>query len=446
MLMSREFIENQKIKQYIDNPNCTIILFENPPFFDTSSMTFTENTDLYVRAKSSNRDSYVCSEFKKNIFKYGSVQASAREISNLFIWSAFTYYCRQNTDSYIVFSPVKYFKSVGLVSQRMLKGFAFNRVHFTKTNVSSGSKSVISCVLWANETSSDTHWDLDVFDIDDDHIVDMDKIVQIRRVYNSIVAYNDKRVFPDDVLSDVVCNSDGTENLGWRHKTKHSRYNANIVCYMASNGFIPDVKHRYLSRCGDKSGIEQSYGFMVRADNYLQKLPMWVAKLFPAENWFDIDVYFNTSDGGDAYTKDLDFLKSCLIYTCLSNQNKCLTFDGSDGRYYRNELCFDTDTLASRDLKSMTLDDEENSLMDLWYMILDEAKVTANYNPAFTYGVYQITKELNTFHDKIQSNGKVKKVPDYIELNGYLDSLRTKLKEYYKSHITEKMFEYELLK
>ena len=48
-----------------------------------------------------------------------------------------------------------------------------------------------------------------------------------------------------------------------------------------------------------------------------------------------------TSDGGDAYTKDSDFLKSCLLYTVLSNQNKCLSFLGSDGRMYQNELCLD---------------------------------------------------------------------------------------------------------
>ena len=30
--------------------------------------------------------------------------------------------------------------------------------------------------------------------------------------------------------------------------------------------------------------------------------------------------------------------------------------------------------------------------------------------------------------------------------NGYLETLRTDLKAYYKSHITDKMFQYELLK
>lgn len=73
------------------------------------------------------------------------------------------------------------------------------------------------------------------------------------------------------------------------------------------------------------------------------------------------------------------------------------------------------------------------------------ARTTDNYNPDFNYGVYQITKELNTYTEV--GAGKVKKrVYDYPVLNGHLDTLRVKLKDYYKSHITEKMFEYELLK
>ena len=83
--------------------------------------------------------------------------------------------------------------------------------------------------------------------------------------------------------------------------------------------------------------------------------------MFPQENWYDRDIYNTTSDGGDVYTKDADFLKSCLIYTCLSNQNKCLTFEGSDGRHYQNELCFDDGTpMSSNETKAWILGLSEN--------------------------------------------------------------------------------------
>ena len=187
-------------------------------------------------------------------------------------------------------------------------------------------------------------------------------------------------------------------------------------------------------------------------------------------------MYFTTSDGGDAYTKDDDFLKACLLYTVLSNQNKCLSFLGSDGRMYQNELCLDNSKyertkedakkegkeitsgskeetemlellpVAYRDLMEYEeLDDDEKELVSLWKKILEEARAAEGYDSELNYGVYQITKELNTFKEEKQGKGK-KKVYDYPLLNGDLNTLRTKLKEYYVSHIKDKMFKYQLIK
>lgn len=449
--MSKEFIENPIIKQYVDNPKCTIILLENPPYSDSSAITFTEGEDKRKRAKTEKSNKFVVEEFKAFALPLLSEQRGAvRESSNLFIWSGYHYYPRQGGDSMIIFSPVKYFKNVGLMHHKMIKGFAFNREFFHAT------PSVISCCLWSNQTDDVTEdWALDVIDIKDETCVDTGLQLHIKKVHGGISDFNDKRVFADDKESNIVCNSDGTPVFGWTHRTKSATCNGNIIAYMAANGLTPDAKHRYLTRCGYKTGIEQSFGFMVRNDNYLQKLPMWVSKMYPSEAWFEKDVYNNTSDGGDAYTHDDNFLKSCLIYTCLSNQNKCLSFDGSDGRRYQNELCFDnsrTDKpLALQDLKKYAvskatkLDDDEEKLLEVWNQILEEAKKTAGYNSEFNYGVYQITKELNTSHTT--GTGKTKKtVYDYPVLNGDLDTLRTMLKAYYKSHITNKMFKYELLK
>ena len=93
----------------------------------------------------------------------------------------------------------------------------------------------------------------------------------------------------------------------------------------------------------------------------------------------------------------------------------------------------------------MALDDDEQKLIEIWDNILAEAKKTANYNPKLTYGVYQITKQLNTSHEEGTGTSK-KTVYDYPNLKGYLVALRDSLKAYYKSHITDKMFKYELLK
>ena len=445
--MSEEFINKDIIKQYVDNPQCTIILYENPPYHSSSAATF-NNGDASNKVKTNRKSKFVTQEFIKTISAFKGAQNASQELSNLFIWSGFKYYLRQITDSYIIFSPVKYFKSIGIVKKTFVNGFAFNREYFH------ASASTISCILWANSDEYSETIYLKAFDIRDGEAVDIGQTIPVKTVHNTIVDSLKNISEPTDVVTDVVCNSNGTPERYEYTKGRRPLFNEDIIAYANINAFPIQAINRNLVRCNWKPGIQKSQGYFVRKDNYLKILPLFCAKLYPEENWYEKEVYFTTSDGGDAYTHDSDLLKECLIYTCLSNQNKCLSFHGCDNRYYRNELCFDTthgDTCASIDLqkfagnKNTALDEDEHELMRLWEMALAEAKKTANYNPDLTYGVYQITKELNTFHEEGVGKNK-RSIPDYNELNGYLVSLRSKLKEYYKSHITEKLFQYELLK
>lgn len=435
--MSKDFIENPLIKQYVDDEKCTIILYENPPYQDSTAVTF--NEDDGTKAKANRTTSYVNTEYRKITNTLNEGKASAREISNLFIWSGFEYYLRQDTDSYILFSPVKYFKNVGLARKEFIDGFIFNRKYFHAT------ESTIGCILWSNVDDFITEtFNFPAYNIEDEMIVHVADVT-VKKVHNTFINYYDKRSFVDDTECSVWCGSDGNEMPFSKRIDTKSVYNDNIICALGAPGFNLDAMKRCLVR---QQFYRHGLVFYVRKDNYLHKLPLWVAKLLPQDNWYDKDLYNTTSDGGDAYTYDKDFLKSCLIYTCLSNQNKCLSFTGSDGRYYRNELCFDTtngDTVASVDLARMSLDEEEKELLKLWKDILEEAKKTKEYKKELTYGVYQITKELNT-SQKIGSGKSKKTVYDYPILNGYLEALRINLKKYYKSHITEKMFKYELLK
>ena len=429
--MSKDYIDNPLIKQYVDDPNCTIILFENPPYRDDVSDNSQKRSDVKVR------EPYVQQEFKKALPTLPNSNIStARDLSNQFIWSGFTYYMRQPTDSYILFSPIKYWKSLGLACKKFGGGYLFNRNYFH------ASASALACILWINEDDNAEKISVSALDIKDGETLFIKDVI-LQKCHNAFLPFFDKRKDAKDVATEVYCERNGEQTSG-RKCDGTSYYNDNIIAYLQAQGYSIDAKHICLTR-------ETTYnirGFYLRKDAYLKACPLFVAKLYGQDAWYERDVYFNTSDGGDAYTKDKVFLKSCLIYTCLSNQNKCLSFTGSDGRYYRNELCFDTtngDTVASADLATMTLDAESKKLMALWDNILAEAKKTANYNPNLTYGVYQITKELNTSHEEGTGTSK-KTVYDYPNLNSYLVSLRDNLKAYYKSHITDKMFKYELLK
>lgn len=429
--MSKEFIENPLIKRYVDDDKCTIILFENPPYRDASAANKTKESN------SATKQSFVANEMakKKNSF-VNTNTSTVRDLTNQFVWSGVEYYLRKPTDSYVLFSPVKWWKSCGIVSLTMSKGFVFNRRLFH------ASESAITCCLWLNipDDKTDkiklTGYETTCFDSSTE--------ITISKCYKTLSEYYQKKVYGLETV--VFCESDGTETKGRRCDGK-SYYSDEIICYLTPKGFTLDANNNNLVRMTHYN----NRGTYVTKRNYLSMLPLFVAKEYPRDKFYEKGegcVYFTTSDGGDTYTHDPEFLKSCLLYTCLSNQNKCLSFNGSDGRYYRNELCFDTtngDTAASVDLAKMTLDADEKVLVVLWNNILDEAKKTENYDSRLTYGVYQITKELNT--SKTAGTGKNKKtVYDYPVLNGYLDTLRTMLKAYYKSHITRKMFKYELLK
>lgn len=463
--MSEDFINNPIIKQYIDNPKCSVILFENPPYNDESSGLV--DGEIF---RSRKKNSYILDEMKKYVSG-----VATNELANRFIWSAQKYYLRQTTDCYVVFSPIKYWKQYSFVNMSAQKAFLFNRTEFH------ASSSAITCILWYNIPSEKIKISAEAYDIENNKIIKVaDK--EISKVFLPASKNYLKPVFSDDEQINVWCAKDGTEAVGKSIRVK-SFHNYDVIGYLEADSFqiAPHVRNITVV-C-----LYNGNGCYLTRNKYKRCLPIWVAKHVPLDKWYEKDIYATTADGGDTYTKDENFLKSCLIYTCLSNQNKCLSFDGSDGRRYQNELCFDNKALALKDLKKyetndaigpegsfnwgcdpslcdapnhkfgrvakkkgitlkkIALDKEEQKLLELWNKIIYEAKKTKNYNPDFNYGVYQIKKELNT--SQVVGTGKnKKKVYDYPILNGYLNTLRTMLKAYYKSHITEKMFEYELLK
>jgi aspartate ammonia-lyase len=125
-----------------------------------------------------------------------------------------------------------------------------------------------------------------------------------------------------------------------------------------------------------------------------------------------------------------------------------LSFKGSDGREYINELCFSSmgeehyETYADKFLSQFKLNALEEDALQLWSEILETIEGCKNFNQKYVYGVHQIEQELNTF--KKDENGTI--CYDYPELNTKLNSLKTQMNEYYEKYILPKLFKYELLK
>lgn len=428
--MSEEYKNSiNLLLDYVEDEKTNIILYENPPYRDEAAQIKNQKATK----------SFVYEEFKNA----GTNEASHRELANLFIWSGWNYYLTRPNDCFALFSPIKYWKSLGLGEKKFLDGYLFNR-HFFHAG-----QSAISCILWQNLPDSYEELDLSAFDIDTNNSLEekdwktnyIEKI-KIKKVHKSIQrTYKDDRVFDNDLKAGVVVDLNGYETSKTHNRTPI--HNDNIVGHLRVTSYNLDPISYSLTRAITYNGLEKSQGFYLRDDNFIEKLPLFAAKLYPQKNWYERDIYFTTADGGDKYLADKDFLKTCFIFTCLSQRNHCRSFDGSDGRFYKNELCFAPDTLASKKLASYELTETEQNLQAIFAKVLAEAKKTQNYNPKFAYGPYQIDKELNTF--QIDERTK-RKDYDYKELNTYLEDLRYELARYYENAIQPKLFEYELLK
>lgn len=426
--MSKEYLNNEIIKKYLDDPKCTVILFENPPYNDTSSI-YSEYDIEGNKHVTNNKKSFVFNEMSKEKEKFRNSNISTiRDYANRFIWSGFKYYLRQKGDAYIVFSPVKYFKSLGIIENddyKFVKGYLFNRKYFHAT------PSSISCVLWSfEENKTKGKMLLPTYDIDSNNDLKYIKDTEIRKIFNSFNNYQDKTEFTNKI--NICCDSSGNET--YKKLETISYDDENIIGYFCLLSASFD-----LGRLAYYNGR----GFYLTKTNFLNKLPLFCAKKYPRENWYEKDVYFTSSDKGELYTNDNGLIKSSLIYTCLCNQNHIISFVGSNNKLYINELCFDEGTEALKKLKNFKLNDEEKELINLFNKILKSAKETDNYNLKFKYGVYQIDSQLNTY---IVDKDTKKKIYDYPILNGHINTLKSKLKKYYKNSIEPKLFEYELLK
>ncbi|MCD7786319.1 MAG: hypothetical protein LUG87_01375, partial [Oscillospiraceae bacterium] len=262
--------------------------------------------------------------------------------------------------------------------------------------------------------------------------------------------YYDKRPIPADKMDGILCALNGTERAEGRNPNRAA--DNTILCYMVadSSGFDNPDLHSSLLVAAQYNGN----GYFVRKDNYLEKLPMFCASRYITYNrgWTERARIMKLADGAEKYAQDVasgklsQFLLKCLLFTCTEMQNHMRTFAGSDGRFYRNELCLDStngETIALRDIKALNIGEKETALLRQWNMVLEFAKQCGGYNPALTYGVYQIFAELDTSH-KDETTGDT--IWDNIELHTALAGLKTLVKDYYNTEIVPILFEYEFLK
>lgn len=416
--------KHNTLQEVIDDKNVAIIGFENPPY--SSELARAQEGNV----KSIDKFSYIR---KLMSDEFVGDSNHAKDLLNQFVWSFEKYFMRDENDYYILFAPVKYWKSVGLMQKIFINGFLANRGNFK------AQESSVLVALWKNNQDNETEsitvtakeiwrdnkkWGTGkgaaVIDVPEDAILKDVKHVTIKKVYKTLGEYYSKKL-KTDVLSKIATGYDGKE-VPLKSYGKPV-YNDNILAVIEASGFGTTPQDIRMTRIA----IYHGRGSQVRTNNYAEQTALFVAKQYPQKNWYERDIYYTTADKGDLYTEDTDFLRKATLWTCISQKNHCLSFDGSDGKFYSNEMCLDKNSLVRKELveqeKYGKLDRADLMLLGIFDELLELAKNTQEYNPKYNYGTYQIELDINTSY----KDGNDKKIFNNEKVNTKLKELKTRL-------------------
>ena len=384
--LSEDFINYEPLKCLINDKNTSVILLENPPFVDIFS-----NKEGGVKSISMS-SSYIREQMSGK---------ERTDLGNQFIWAAFNYYLRDHYDFAIIFSPIKYWKSQHIVDKKFIEGYLCNKQHFNT------GMSTVSLIFWQN--IEEVNMELNFQSDNGDRCV--------------------KKVFSPISTLRIAAETDTP------------------MCYVQARNFnfsSPRLTARIVNK---KDGNE---GSPCDESNIVNLLPLfclgrnsWAESGDNGRDYTIMDTYYKTADGGVEYQKDEDFLKSTFIFSMLTNWNQAIS-----GNDIKNEVCLGQNTRADNLFVKLKLNNEDLSLYNQWIKILNIARLKEEYIDSFTYGLYQIEKDINI---KVESGSINKKrepimVHKYSDLNSEISNLKEMLKDYYKDNIHDKLLAYGLLK
>ncbi|AVP49012.1 hypothetical protein [Williamsoniiplasma luminosum] len=381
--LSEEFNKyiQQQIFNKIDRTKTYVIFLENPPFRD-------ETSTLTKKDKNSKKTfNYISDLMNKDPKIKGAIK---NELSIKFIWSAWNLF---NPNEYILFSPIKYWKTYHLIDKKYYAGYITNKKDYN-ANYDAG----LPVIAWSNED-----YNQDALFLENG---------KINKIHHSIKTLLDKR--------------------------KNENYFAKMFI-MAG-----DIRPIGTSLDNGKQIINDT-PCLINEENILFQLPLWVAAKYETnKDRLELNILMKSGDGKDAYKKDKKFLKKCFIWSCLTNYNKCI----SDGNELINELTLSQNTLCDKILLKLELDEKDQILLNLWEDVLNEIKNKQEFIKGRKYGLNQIIKEINIkiFNGSYNKKNEEIKEIKYIDLDFKIKKLKKELKIYYNNFLKPKIFEYELIK
>ncbi len=381
--LSEQFINNAEIKKYVDDPDCTVIMLENPPYNEVQAEAI--------------RGGNVPKDNPKSFVKLAMEGSASNDLTNQFIWSGFTYY---HPDDYIVFSPIKYWKSQSIVSPIFVEGYICNRKKFHAT------ESGITLIYWKN----------------------------IKGNIKSIILDSDngKRT--------VKHLTTPTHTSTMQSIKQSKECGKKVLCLVGNGSVIPSFMHSDLRN--EETALKHFSYVHATKENLLISLVLWASNFYYHKDYSTKDIVMKSADGGTAYQSDTDFLNDCLFWSCLTNKNKCIS-----NKKLRNELCLNQRTVAD-ELFIPNGDGRHTDLVQQWESILSLAATCREFHPKWTYGLSQIEKEINIRVDTgfFNKKGEPTKKWKYPILHGQITEFKRGLKSFYIKWIEPKLFKYELLK
>ncbi|MDD2808774.1 hypothetical protein [Rhodoferax sp.] len=380
-------------KEFYDNISPMIkdkyvIMLENPPYADVGGKSGGHKGSDMIYSK--NKKPYVSEEM---LAKVGGNVCNER--GHQFIWSAWEYI---KPNEYILFSPIKYWKLYELSNKDFISGCLCRSKLFN-----ADQEFAITLIHWKNSENTQDQISL--------NIEDTNKRIVVKKC-RSKFSYDDKK------------------------------YSGKPIAKYRAESFMLGTANVYLSNSESDTVIwKRSKDFY--PENTLNVLPLFCAKLkhYLYDDWTEKVVVFNSLDGNGVHLSDHNFLEDCLLFTCLSSFNRCISNEKAT-----NELCLLQNTLAD----GMLNININHELLNLWRDVLNEVKSgnKPEYNQEYKYGLYQIDMEINV---KIETGGFTKtgepiKKNKYPTLDEKIDLLKIELKKFYKTSIQPKLFKYQLLK
>ena len=356
VLLYKEKIEEYKVKNKVKK--LAVIFLENPPYFNITNTG--RNSD---RTKDDNTEKH------EKTYVQELMPVSGIDLDEQFIWSCFNIY---KPYGYIHYGPMKSWKSKHLFDKEVKGAYICNRKYFNATESS-------IALLWLGNKDKENKF------IDFDTEVD-NKKYRVKKVYNIISKLLPKKV------------DDGFLYLDTGRFSSQNQY---LHCCL-----IDDKK---------KNNINEN--------NILETLPIFVCAFDdyscsgknPITDEVDfriIDTIYRTSDLGNAYKKDKEFLQDCMLYTLCCSKHKV----DSDNYFY--EVC---DNILDKTHKNS----------DIYKLYKGLVKET------HTNGLKNIEKYKNTEYGDL-----------FVEMTfgDKIEKLKKLLSIFQFEVIRPKMLEYELLK